>query len=83
TLELQQELQQAMENNTLLEQTDLHDEIDTQQPQDNAPLDTADALEQKEMPEELPVDASWDEIYTAGTPSGPCGDYIDVELPVY
>ncbi|EBU3311901.1 RNA polymerase factor sigma-54 [Salmonella enterica] len=83
TLELQQELQQALENNPLLEQTDLHDEIDTQQPQDNDPLDTADALEQKEMPEELPLDASWDEIYTAGTPSGPCGDYIDDELPVY
>lgn len=47
TLELQQELQQALENNPLLEQTDLHDEIDTQQPQDNDPLDTADALEQK------------------------------------
>ncbi|HDM9013322.1 RNA polymerase factor sigma-54 [Salmonella enterica] len=83
TLELQQELQQALENNPLLEQTDLHDEIDTQQPQDNDPLDTADALEQKEMPEELPLDASWDEIYTAGTPSGPSGDYIDDELPVY
>ncbi len=81
TLELQQELQQALENNPLLEQTDLHDEIDTQQPQDNDPLDTADALEQKEMPEELPLDASWDEIYTAGTP--PSGDYIDDELPVY
>ncbi|KCU92509.1 RNA polymerase factor sigma-54 [Salmonella enterica subsp. enterica serovar Cerro str. FSL R8-0235] len=99
TLELQQELQQALENNPLLEQTDLHDEIDTQQPQDNDPLDTADALEQKEMPEELPLDASWDEIYTAGTPSGPeelpldaswdeiytAGTplYIDDELPVY
>ncbi|EDP8644755.1 RNA polymerase factor sigma-54 [Salmonella bongori] len=83
TLELQQELQQALENNPLLEQTDLHDEIDTQQPQDNDPLDTADALEQKEMPEELPLDASWDEIYTAGTPSGPSGDYIDDELHVY
>ncbi|SUH34699.1 RNA polymerase sigma-54 factor (sigma-N) [Salmonella enterica subsp. enterica] len=35
------------------------------------------------MPEELPLDASWDEIYTAGTPSGPSGDYIDDELPVY
>lgn len=35
------------------------------------------------MPEELPLDASWDEIYTAGTPSGTSGDYIDDELPVY
>ena len=35
------------------------------------------------MPEELPLDASWDTIYTAGTPSGTSGDYIDDELPVY
>ena len=50
---------------------------------DSETLDTADALEQKEMPEELPLDASWDTIYTAGTPSGTSGDYIDDELPVY
>ncbi len=35
------------------------------------------------MPEELPLDASWDTIYTAGTPSGTSGDYIDDELPIY
>jgi DNA-directed RNA polymerase specialized sigma54-like protein len=29
TLELQQELQQALESNPLLEQTDLHDEVDS------------------------------------------------------
>ncbi|HFZ8996138.1 TPA: RNA polymerase factor sigma-54 [Citrobacter freundii] len=83
TLELQQELQQALESNPLLEQTDLHEEIETLTPPESEPLDAADALEQKEMPEELPLDASWDEIYTAGTPSGTSGDYIDDELPVY
>ncbi|HAL6725833.1 TPA: RNA polymerase factor sigma-54 [Escherichia coli] len=83
TLELQQELQQALESNPLLEQIDTHEEIDTRETQDSEILDTADALEQKEMPEELPLDASWDTIYTAGTPSGTSGDYIDDELPVY
>ncbi|EFX2866060.1 RNA polymerase factor sigma-54 [Shigella sonnei] len=83
TLELQQELQQALESNPLLEQIDTHEEIDTRETQDSETLDTADALEQKEMPEELPFDASWDTIYTAGTPSGTSGDYIDDELPVY
>ncbi|EIB9635616.1 RNA polymerase factor sigma-54 [Escherichia coli] len=83
TLELQQELQQALESNPLLEQIDTHEEIDTRETQDSEMLDTADALEQKEMPEELPLDASWDTIYTAGTPSGTSGDYIDDELPVY
>ena len=33
------------------------------------------------MPEELPLDASWDTIYR-WLPSGTSGDYID-ELPVY
>ena len=83
TLELQQELQQALESNPLLGQIDTHEEIDTRETQDSETLDTADALEQKEMPEELPLDASWDTIYTAGTPSGTSGDYIDDELPVY
>ncbi|EPE7968501.1 RNA polymerase factor sigma-54 [Escherichia coli] len=83
TLELQQELQQALESNPLLEQIATHEEIDTRETQDSETLDTADALEQKEMPEELPLDASWDTIYTAGTPSGTSGDYIDDELPVY
>ncbi|EPN1663098.1 RNA polymerase factor sigma-54 [Escherichia coli] len=83
TLELQQELQQALESNPLLEQIDTHEEIDTRETHDSETLDTADALEQKEMPEELPLDASWDTIYTAGTPSGTSGDYIDDELPVY
>ena len=83
TLELEQELQQALESNPLLGQIDTHEEIDTRETQDSETLDTADALEQKEMPEELPLDASWDTIYTAGTPSGTSGDYIDDELPVY
>lgn len=83
TLDLQQELQQALESNPLLEQIDTHEEIDTRETQDSETLDTADALEQKEMPEELPLDASWDTIYTAGTPSGTSGDYIGDELPVY
>lgn len=83
TLELQQELQQALESNPLLEQTDLHDEVESQESVDSENLDSVDALEQKEMPDELPLDASWDELYTAGTPSGTGTDYQDDELPVY
>ncbi|VDZ86197.1 RNA polymerase factor sigma-54 [Kluyvera intermedia] len=83
TLELQQELQQALESNPLLEQTDLHEEVETQEPVDTETLDSVDALEKPDMPEELPLDASWDEIYTAGTPSGNGVDYQDDELPVY
>lgn len=83
TLELQQELQQALDSNPLLEQADLHDEIDTPERPENEAMDTREALEQKEMPDELLLDASWDEIYTAGTPSCTGTDYLDDELSVY
>ncbi|OON39213.1 RNA polymerase factor sigma-54 [Izhakiella australiensis] len=83
TLELQQEIQLALESNPLLEQTETNDEIDTRAVPENDDLDTREALEQKEMPDELPLDATWDEIYTAGTPSGTGTDYHDEELPVY
>ncbi|KMW74090.1 RNA polymerase factor sigma-54 [Photorhabdus luminescens subsp. luminescens] len=85
TLELQQEIQQALEMNPLLEQDEDHQEIGNQELPDNETevMDTLDALQQKDMPDELPLDASWDEIYTAGTPSGTRSDYNDDELPLY
>lgn len=95
TLELQQEIQQALDSNPLLEQLDPNDEADDDNADDahlrdepstrddDDPLDTRDALEQREMPDELPLDASWDEIYTAGTPSGTGTDYQHDELPVF
>ena len=95
TLELQQEIQQALESNPLLEQLDPNEEAgddgvvreNTQEDvvtrDDADPLDSREALEQREMPDELPLDASWDEIYTAGTPSGTGTDYHDDELPVF
>lgn len=99
TLELQQEIQQALESNPLLEQDDeqsdpLSDETShtdnqsdsiTEKTNDNQveEFDTLDALEQKEMPDDLPLDTQWEEIYTAGTPSGTSNDYRDDELPLY
>ncbi|WP_277850351.1 RNA polymerase factor sigma-54 [Moellerella wisconsensis] len=86
TLELQQEIQLALETNPLLEQEDIHDEIeslDDYNHDDDSAIDTGDALEKAAMPDELPLDASWDEIYTAGTPSGTRNDYSDDELPIY
>lgn len=61
TLELQQEIQQALESNPLLEQDDTHDEIETSTEEVNEELDTREQLEQPDMPEELPLDATWDE----------------------
>lgn len=48
TLELQQELQQALESNPLLEQIDTHEEIDTRETQDSETLDTADAASSRQ-----------------------------------
>lgn len=83
TLELQQEIQIALESNPLLEQVDSHDEIAAHEETEHEQLDTSDALQQTDIPEDLPLDASWDEIYTAGTPSGTHNDYGDDELPVF
>lgn len=81
--ELQQEIQLALESNPLLEQSDLHDEIDTTASKDIEGLDTREALEQKEIPEELPLDATWDEFYTASSSSGTSTDYSDDERLLY
>ncbi len=84
TLELQQEIREALESNPLLELDDNQQEIDT--PADAEPqkeIDSVEALEQTALPEDLPLDTQWDEIYTAGSPSGTGSDYSDDELPLY
>ncbi|WP_127957778.1 RNA polymerase factor sigma-54 [Serratia microhaemolytica] len=84
TLELQQEIQQALENNPLLEQAEeQHEEIAAPAVSSTEGLDTREAMEQTEMPKELPLDTTWEEFYTAGSPVGGSYDYSDDELPVY
>lgn len=84
TLELQQEIQLALESNPLLEQEENTVESDSiDNSTDSSEIDTKDALEKMDMPDELPLDADWDEIYSAGTPSGTTNDYSYDELPVY
>ena len=85
TLELQQEIQLALETNPLLEQEDALDEVAStdDHDDDSSQMDTLDALENKDMPEDLPLDAAWDDIYAAGTPSGTSNDYTYDELPIY
>ena len=88
TLELQQEIQQALDANPLLEQ----EESDNLEPmseqerddaqaadeardeQDGSQLNTSEALNQENMPDELPMDTTWDELYTAGTHQASHGD---------
>ncbi len=83
TVELQQELQLALDNNPLLEQDDPLDEIRTDDSDHASEMDTREAMEQGNVAEDSPLDADWDTLYTAGTPSGTGNDYLSDELPVY
>ncbi len=65
TLDLQQEIQQALESNMMLEVED----DSTQEEQEILPekVDNSDQItsagSQEEIPDELPVDTSWDDVY--------------------
>nr|WP_296301029.1 RNA polymerase factor sigma-54 [Gilliamella sp.] len=83
TLELQQEIQTALENNPLLEVDDQYDEVHVKQNDEAENIDTREALDSKEIPDDIPLDASLDDIYSAGTPSGTNSDYRNDELPIY
>ncbi|QIQ22506.1 RNA polymerase factor sigma-54 [Zophobihabitans entericus] len=83
TLELKQELELALENNPLLEVADHFDEVTVSEEIADEQIDTRDMMEQKNIPDDIPLDASLDDIYTAGTPSGTHSDYRSDELPVY
>ncbi len=97
TLELQQEIQQALESNPLLEiedeQFESLDSIKEQQlqaeskgeesaaPVEDAAIETSEAVTQDSMPDELPVDTTWDEVYTAA-PNSSSGTLMpDDEMP--
>ncbi|MCU7553136.1 RNA polymerase factor sigma-54 [Alteromonas sp. ASW11-19] len=84
TLDLQQEIQEALDSNPLLEVEEGTDNdpaeknnIDT----DDSSLETAstnadsieagDALEKNALPDELPIDSTWDEYYSASSAPAP------------
>ncbi len=94
TLELQLEIQQALESNVMLEMMEENEEEDAEEPRgdESAPFAEADAagpeqsLEESrtdhdlelqgggEIPDELPVDSAWEDIYDAvGSGSGSAG----------
>ena len=80
SLDLQQEIQDALDSNPLLE-TETDDDFSAesldgiqskeQQAQqaetENSIADTSDAFNQQEIPADLPTDSSWDDVYTAGS----------------
>ncbi|KFZ38860.1 RNA polymerase factor sigma-54 [Shewanella mangrovi] len=94
SLELQQEIQQALDSNPMLEvneDADSNDNSldadnnDTEQAsanevEDSSSVETSDALNNQELPEELPMDTTWDEVFTAA-PTGSSGAIRDDDMP--
>ncbi|PSJ46712.1 RNA polymerase factor sigma-54 [Zobellella endophytica] len=69
SLELQQEIQQALESNPLLEQEE-PETIDVAEPRHEEQMAADTAMEQNQLSDELPMDTSWDEVYTASSATG-------------
>ncbi|WP_458735783.1 RNA polymerase factor sigma-54 [Zobellella taiwanensis] len=69
SLELQQEIQQALESNPLLEQEET-DSIAVADNHNEEQMATDTAMEQSQLPDDLPMDTSWDDVYTASSGGG-------------
>jgi len=74
TLDLQQEIQQALESNIMLEINDEESSsqeaiTSTETKAENSDLMTSEGS-QTDIPDELPVDSSWDDIYESALPPG-------------
>ncbi|MBD3585867.1 RNA polymerase factor sigma-54 [Salinimonas sp. HHU 13199] len=84
TLDLQQEIQEALDSNPLLEVEEGNDNEATEKnnldnDSDNAEasasasdnMDSGEALEKNDLPDELPIDSTWDEYYSASSAPAP------------
>ena len=85
TLDLQQEIQEALDSNPLLEVDDSSDNDvieknnidndDSMQESASASssdsMDTGEALEKNDLPDELPIDSTWDEYISASSAPAP------------
>ncbi|MCK5639160.1 MAG: RNA polymerase factor sigma-54 [Gammaproteobacteria bacterium] len=75
TLDLRQEIQQALDSNLMLELEEGQDEPEEQKTPDDSPADTtAERTEELELqpttiPDELPVDSNWEDTYDNTSPA--------------
>ncbi|ASU23103.1 RNA polymerase sigma-54 factor [Vibrio qinghaiensis] len=94
TLELQQEIQEALESNPLLDveegyeenaTADVHsineDKETSAEVLDIEPQDSSELIEKSEISSELEIDTTWDDVYSANT--GSTGIALDDDMPVY
>ncbi|PPD31107.1 MAG: RNA polymerase factor sigma-54 [Methylomonas sp.] len=80
TLDLQQEIQQALESNMMLEVEE--DDLPTleyrEKTTENNDQVTSEGS-QTDMPDELPVDVSWDDVYESSLPAGDDSEVAEFE----
>ncbi|GGA83103.1 RNA polymerase sigma-54 factor [Neiella marina] len=72
TLDLQQEIQEALDANPLLEQAEEDNSsnesaeaADNQLEADSSAVDTSEALQQESISDDMPIDTTWDEVVSA------------------
>jgi len=86
TLDLQQEIQEALESNLMLENAEdadvsqERDESDERRRTADAQVDNELHPEQATMPQELPVDSSWSDTYDSYAPSSGHGSDSNTEF---
>ena len=61
-LDLQQEIQEALDSNLMLEVDEEENEVETQ-PADGNGHDRDSSVEPEDIPTDLPVDSVWEDIY--------------------
>lgn len=89
SLELQQEIQLALDNNPLLEQEEPESDITdaeptpTKDPQLTDHMGADTAMEKNQLSNDLPMDTHWDEIYTASAGGSSAGLPEGIEDTVY
>ncbi|MFV0575193.1 MAG: RNA polymerase factor sigma-54 [Vibrio sp.] len=99
TLDLQQEIQEALDSNPLLEVDESFDDVpeasanssqesaitsdspQEQEFQEQNISDSSDLIEQSNLSNELEMDTTWEDVYSANT--GSTGISLDDEMPIY
>lgn len=94
TLDLQQEIQEALDSNPLLEVEESQNDEPTSEEksrgEEKEPTvevaepevkDSSDLIEKSEISNELEIDTTWDDVYSANT--GSTGLALDDDMPVY
>ncbi|UGA54506.1 RNA polymerase factor sigma-54 [Vibrio sp. VB16] len=98
TLDLQQEIQEALESNPLLDvdegpeeatipdnnekaKDDSSTEVAVEVSSEPDVPDSSEVIEKSEISDDLEMDASWDDVYSANT--GSTGIALDDDMPVY